>query len=103
MKYAIVPALKLLAGYLPDRIAGLAGYVARWWSDLAVCLATFAKFLTVHLWLPTWLADFVSKAALLWLVTAAVVIGASIIHYILSIRDLEASRRHAEIHGMREE
>jgi len=104
LKYAIVPALKLLAGYLPHSIAGVAGYVARWWSDIAVCLATFAKFLTDHLWLPAWLADFVSKAALLWLVTAAVVIGASLIHYILSTRDLEASRRQAEVQrGMREE
>jgi hypothetical protein len=104
LKHVIVPALKLVAGYLPGRIAGLAGDVARWWSDIAAGLAALSKYLTEHFWLPTWLADFVSKAALLWLVTAAVVIGASIIHYILSTREREASRRDAEKQrGMGEE
>ena len=104
LKYVIAPALKFLAGYLPGSSADLARGVARWWSDIAACLAASSEYLTEHLRLPTWLADFVSQAALLWLVTAAVVIGASIIHYILSTSDLEASRRHAETQrGMREE
>jgi len=104
LKYVIAPALKLVARYLPDRIAGLAGCITRWWSDIAVCRAALSKFLMEHLWLPSWLADCVSKAALLWLATAAVVVGASIIHYILSTRDREASRRHTEIQrNMREE
>jgi hypothetical protein len=104
LKYVIAPALKFLAGYLPGSSADLARGVARWWSDIAACLAASSEYLTGHLRLPTWLADFVSQAALLWLVTAAVVIGASIIHYILSTRDLTASHRHVEIQrGMREE
>jgi|SRR5579864_8164093 len=97
LKYVIVPAFKLVAGYLPDRIAGLVGGVARWWSDIAAGLVASSKYLIYNFWLPTWLADFVSKAALLWLVTAAVVIGASIIHYILSTREREVTRRDTDL------
>jgi len=118
-QYVVGPALKWLMGilfpfligvlnsihlsFVADGLSALANGLSSSLSAISNCLQTASQFLSDR-WLPSWASNLVVDSILLWILTAIVVLAASLINNRLSANDLAALRTRSQVQsGLRED